>query len=98
MQDVQKRFSGMIVTGVVGAAALALFGGGPSAAGSAKPVRPWCEVSAESGIFLCDFATFEQCMATARGDGSCQMNSHYRPVPTAPEYVGPDGRKKSHRK
>jgi hypothetical protein len=41
----------------------------------AQPLRPWCEYGAMFGRTPdCSFATFAQCMATARGDGTCARN------------------------
>jgi hypothetical protein len=42
---------------------------------AAQPPRPWCEYGAMFGrIPDCSFATYAQCMATARGDGTCVRN------------------------
>ena len=41
----------------------------------AQIVRPWCEYSSALGFGPdCSYATFAQCMATARGDGTCMRN------------------------
>jgi hypothetical protein len=59
------------------AAGLAMFtlciaGAAPAAA---QPVRPWCEYGAMFGRMAdCSFATYAQCLATARGDGTCARN------------------------
>ena len=50
--------------------------------GEARPIYPWCEVSQAGGSYwMCDFATFEDCQAFARGDGFCENNPAYRPPP-----------------
>ncbi len=50
--------------------------------GEARPIYPWCEVSEPGGSYwMCDFATFEDCQAFARGDGWCENNPAYRPPP-----------------
>ena len=41
---------------------------------AAQAVRPWCETGAMFRTPDCSFATYAQCMATARGDGSCSRN------------------------
>ena len=41
----------------------------------ARAVRPWCEYSSAFGSAPdCSYATFAQCLATARGDGTCVRN------------------------
>jgi hypothetical protein len=48
----------------------------PSAAGGNLP---WCEQGIMSGNSVgdCSFATFEQCMQAARGDGYCERNPRF---------------------
>src|SRR5215467_13384524 len=44
----------------------------------AQVVRPWCEQSSAFGSGPdCSYATFAQCMATARGDGTCLRNPFF---------------------
>ena len=75
---------------VVGVAAL------PQA--QAQVVRPWCEQSSAFGSGPdCSYATFAQCMATARGDGTCLRNPafdwpYYRRGLPAPVDTDPHGR------
>ncbi len=48
---------------------------------------PWCTSGAmqEYGAVNCGFSTFEQCLATARGNGqSCGPNPHYVPPMAKP--------------
>jgi hypothetical protein len=40
----------------------------------AQPPRPWCEYGAMFRVPDCAFATFAQCLAMARGDGTCTRN------------------------
>jgi Protein of unknown function (DUF3551) len=45
---------------------------------------PWCEYIGGSfgGGRNCGFVSFEQCMASARGNGSdCRLNTQYTPPP-----------------
>jgi hypothetical protein len=67
-------------------------------AAQAAVVRPWCEQSSAFGSGPdCSYATFAQCMATARGDGDCLRNPAFdwpyfkRGIP-APEDTDPYGR------
>ena len=69
-----------------------------SPAALAGIVRPWCEQSSAFGSGPdCSYATFAQCMATARGDGVCLRNPAFdwpyfkRGIP-APEDTDPYGR------
>ena len=64
----------------------------------AQAVHPWCEwSSAFASGPDCSYWTFAQCMATARGDGTCQRNPLFdapyfqRGIP-APVDVDPYGR------
>ena len=86
----------IIVTLAVAAIALAATAQRPSLAGGALP---WCELGAMTGGSMgnCNFATFAQCMQTARGDGICERNPRFdayyykRGVPP-PVDVDPNGR------
>jgi len=65
---------------------------------AAAVVRPWCEWSSVLGSGPdCSFATFQQCMQTARGDGTCARNPvfdwpYFRRGLPAPIDVDPYGR------
>jgi Protein of unknown function (DUF3551) len=67
----------------------------PSAAAG---VRPWCEYGAMFGSSGdCSFATLEQCLWTARGDGRCERNPRFEGRSftggrSAPVDADPDGR------
>jgi len=44
----------------------------------AAAVRPWCEYgSMFDGAGDCSYATLEQCLRTARGDGECERNPRF---------------------
>jgi hypothetical protein len=66
-----KMYLAIALAGVVvGIAAL------PGA--QAQVVRPWCEQSsALTSAPDCSYWTFAQCMATARGDGTCLRNPRF---------------------
>jgi hypothetical protein len=66
-----KACLAIVLTGVVvGIAAL------PRA--RAQVVRPWCEhSSAFTSAPDCSYWMFAQCMATARGDGTCLRNPRF---------------------
>lgn len=58
----------------------------PREAASLEYNYPWCTSGAghEFGAVNCGFTTFEQCLATARGNGqSCGPNPAYVPPPGA---------------
>jgi hypothetical protein len=60
----------------------------------AAPIYPWCTSGAgmDFGAVNCGFNTFEQCLATARGNGqTCQPNPLYQ----APAQRGAAPRKRS---
>jgi|HubBroStandDraft_6_1064221.scaffolds.fasta_scaffold2600109_1 hypothetical protein len=86
----------IILTLAAAAVALVATAQRPTHAGGA---RPWCELGAMTGNDFgnCNFATFAQCMATARGDGHCERNPRFdayyfeRGLP-APTDVDPYGR------
>ena len=51
-------------------------------------IYPWCTTgaSAEFGARNCGFDTFEQCLASARGNGqSCEPNPNYQGPPATPK-------------
>ncbi len=65
----------MVVAAIGGVAAIRSVGG-------AEYNYPWCTsgASQEFGAVNCGFSTFEQCLATASGNGqSCGPNPHYVP-------------------
>jgi Protein of unknown function (DUF3551) len=65
----------MIFTTAVLAIAL---GGLDLQPGVAGGIRPWCEYGSMLGsIGDCSYATFEQCLRTARGDGRCERNPRF---------------------
>jgi len=55
--------------------ALGTFALAEPVATQAAPEYPWC--ANEKGASNCGFSTWEQCMATARGHGSCEPNPFY---------------------
>lgn len=77
---------------------LLLLGIAVAAVGSVSPARaqnyPWCEYLSggeQGGGKNCGFVSFEQCMESARGNGSyCRINPMYTPPP------GPHPRRKAH--
>jgi hypothetical protein len=85
----------IILTLAVAAVALVATAQRPSLAGE----LPWCELGAMTGgdVGNCSFATFAQCMETARGDGRCERNPRFdapyfkRGAP-APTDIDPNGR------
>lgn len=61
---------------------------------------PWCTSGAghEFGAVNCGFTTFEQCLATAQGNGqSCGLNPSYVPPPSAAAGKHPPRRAKTSR-
>jgi hypothetical protein len=67
-----------------------------AAPSQAAVVYPWCTTGAgmDFGGVNCGFMTFEQCMATARGNGQhCQPNPLYQA--TAQPQPKPNPRKRS---
>ena len=45
---------------------------------AAQIYHPWCaEYTGRGSATNCGFSSFEQCMMTARGDGSCVQNPWY---------------------
>jgi hypothetical protein len=85
----------IILTLAAAAIALSATAQRPSHAGGALP---WCEQGAMTGGSSdCSFATFAQCMETARGDGHCERNPRFdayyfkRGVPP-PTDIDSDGR------
>jgi hypothetical protein len=87
----------IILTLAAAAIALAATAQRPSLAGGAP--RPWCELGVMTGGSMgnCSFATFAQCMETARGDGHCERNPFFdayyfnRGLPP-PTDIDPNGR------
>jgi hypothetical protein len=67
------------------AALLSVLGAAPAAAQS----YPWCAQymgGNGGGVTNCGFVSYEQCMATARGNGAyCEQNSEYRPRALPPQ-------------
>ena len=66
---------------VVSVVAVATFGG-PEPSPAVEFNYPWCTSGAgnEFGAVNCGFSTFEQCLASARGNGqSCGQNPFYVP-------------------
>jgi hypothetical protein len=86
----------IVLTLAVAAMALGATAQRPTLAGGALP---WCELGTMTGGELgnCSFATFAQCMETARGDGRCERNPRFdayyfkRGLP-APTDIDPNGR------
>jgi Protein of unknown function (DUF3551) len=80
------------------AAAVIALGGLDPRPSMAGGVRPWCEYGAMFGsIGDCSYATLEQCLRTARGDGRCERNPrfdwrYFMNGQPAPADVAPDGR------
>jgi Protein of unknown function (DUF3551) len=71
--------------------------------GVAAGVRPWCEYGSMFGsLGDCSYATLEQCLRTARGDGRCERNPRYewryftgdRPAPVDADPYGRPMRKR----
>jgi hypothetical protein len=69
----------------------------------AAAVRPWCEYgSMFDGAGDCSYATLEQCLRTARGDGECERNPRFdwryfisgRPAPVDADPMGRPMRKR----
>jgi hypothetical protein len=84
--------------GLAFAAVMLAIATSPAAWAQGRPPRPWCEYSSAYGAGPdCSYATYAQCMATARGDGTCQRNPRFdwpyfqRGIP-APVDVDPYGR------
>ena len=73
------------------------------AAGVATPAAaqnyPWCEYLGTPGGRNCGFVSWEQCMESARGNGSdCRQNTQYTPPPgdhDVPGAAAPRARKHS---
>jgi uncharacterized protein DUF3551 len=66
----------IILTLAVAILAAAVLGPRPGVAGGALP---WCVQGTMSGNSVgdCNYATFEQCMRTAWGDGRCERNPRF---------------------
>ncbi len=88
----------------VSAALLSLITFSPRAS-EAGGQYPWCEQGIMTGNSVgdCSFATFEQCMQAARGDGYCERNPRFdwryfrngQPAPVDIEpYGGPARRRR----
>lgn len=64
---------------------LSVFGAVPAAAQN----YPWCAQymgGNGGGVTNCGFVSYEQCMATARGNGAyCEQNPEYRARPLLPQ-------------
>ncbi len=65
---------------------LLMLTGSVIAAGIVTPAKaqnyPWCEYISPGGGTNCGFISFEQCMESARGNGSdCRVNTQYTPPP-----------------
>ena len=91
----------MIITITIAALALGALGQRPSVAA----VLPWCEYGAlTGGMYDCSYATFAQCMRTARGDGQCERNPRFdwpyfisgRPAPVDVDPYGRPARRRHH--
>jgi hypothetical protein len=80
----------LYVLSLVGAILLTLGAGvRPSAA---MVIYPWCVQygGISSSTRNCGFTSFNQCLATARGNGaSCIPNPWYEPYPPPPSYRPP---------
>ena len=65
-----------ILTLTLAIVAVSTFGPRQSHAGGALP---WCVQGSMSGNSVgdCNYATFEQCMRAARGDGNCERNPRF---------------------
>jgi hypothetical protein len=58
---------------------------------------PWCEYLGGGGGRNCGFISFEQCMESARGNGSdCRQNTQYVPPPGEHPQAAP-AKRKSHK-
>jgi hypothetical protein len=90
----------MILTMMVVAVTLAALDQRP---GAAAAVRPWCEFgSMNDNVGDCSYATFAQCLRTARGDGQCERNPRFdwpyflsgRPAPVDVDPYGRPARRR----